>query len=145
MELCAGSAILSSEASKKGFQTFAVDHELNRFATKSKIFLLDLSKDESRQLISEMYHNMKPKWTHMGLPCGTASRAREKPVTDRLREHGAPQPRPLRDQKHLLGLSNLTEYEMQRVNSANDVYRTAECVLFLIYTLDLWVSIENPE
>ena len=40
MELFASSAILSSEALKKGFQTFAIDYELGRFATKSKFFCL---------------------------------------------------------------------------------------------------------
>ena len=114
VELCAGSAVLSSEASKRGFQTFAIDHEMNRFSPKSKIFLLDLSQET------------RPQWTHMGLPCGTASRAREKPISVR----GAPQPRPLRDQNNLLGLDGLTDSERHRVYCANKVYRTAEHVLF---------------
>eukprot|EP00435_Cladocopium_sp_Y103_P006911 s6056_g2.t1 len=81
----------------------------------------------------------------MGLPCGTASRAREKPVAKRLRIDGAPQPRPLRDQNHLLGLPDLTPSEQYRVTAANKVYATAEHVLFLIFTLGLWVTLENPE
>ena len=129
VELCAGSAILSSEASKRGFQTFAIDHEMNRFTPKSKIFVLDLSKDSSQHLLSDMYRQMRPQWTHMGLPCGTASRAREKPVS----VHGAPRPRPLRDQNNLLGLDNLTASEQSRVDGANRVYRTAEHVLFQIF------------
>ena len=141
VELCAGSAVLSSEASKQGFQTFAVDHEMNRFLPKSKIFLLDLSQETSQQLLSDMYRQMRPQWTHMGLPCGTASRAREKPVS----VWGAPQPRPLRDQNNLLGLDCLTESERHRVDCANKVYRTAEHVLFQIFLLGLWVSLENPE
>ena len=145
MELCAGSAVLSSEAAKQGFQTFAVDHELNRFSPKAKIFQLDLSKTESSQLLADMYHNMKPQWTHMGLPCGTASRAREKPVSKKLRDKGAPQPRPLRDQDHLMGLHNLTPAEQRRVDGANQVYQAAEGILFTIFILGLWVSIENPE
>ena len=141
VELCAGSAVLSSEASKRGFQTFAIDHEMSRFLPKSKIFLLDLSQDSSQHLLSDMYRQMRPQWTHMGLPCGTASRAREKPVSVR----GAPQPRPLRDQNNLLGLDNLTASEQNRVDGANKVYRTAEHVLFQIFLLGLWVSLENPE
>ena len=141
VELCAGSAILSSEASKRGFQTFAIDHEMNRFTPKSKIFVLDLSKDSSQHLLSDMYRQMRPQWTHMGLPCGTASRAREKPVS----VHGAPRPRPLRDQNNLLGLGNLTASEQSRVDGANRVYRTAEHVLFQIFLFGLWVSLENPE
>ena len=141
VELCAGSAVLSSEASKRGFQTFAIDHEMNRFLPKSKIFLLDLSQETSQQLLSDMYRQMRPQWTHMGLPCGTASRARQKPVSVR----GAPQPRPLRDQNNLLGLNCLTESERHRVDCANKVYKTAEHVLFQIFLLGLWVSLENPE
>ena len=145
MELCAGSAVLSSEAAKRGFQTFAVDHELNRFSPKAKIFQLDLSKAESEQLLSDMYHTMKPQWTHMGLPCGTASRAREKPVSNKLTSKGAPQPRPLRDQDNLMGLADLSPAEQRRVDGANQVYRAAEGILFIIFMLGLWVSIENPE
>ena len=77
----------------------------------------------------------------MGLPCGTASRAREKPISVR----GAPQPRPLRDQNNLLGLDGLTDSERHRVDCANKVCRTAEHVLFLIFSFGLWVSLENPE
>ena len=78
MELCAGSAVLSSEAAKRGFQTFAVDHELNRFSPKAKIFQLDLSKTESEQLLSDMYHTMKPQWTHMGIAVWGRHQGRER-------------------------------------------------------------------
>ena len=83
VELCAGSAVLSSKASKRGFQAFAIDHEMNRFLPKSKVFLLDPPHETSQQLLSDMYNQMRPQWTHMGLPCGTASRARGKPVSVR--------------------------------------------------------------
>ena len=145
MELCADCAVLSSEAAKRGFQTFAFDHKLNRFSPKAKIFQLDLAKAESGQLLSDMYHHMKPQWTQMGLPCGTASRVREKPVSNKLRAEGAPQPRPLRDQDNLMSLADLSPAEQRRVDGANQVYQAAEGILFIIFMLGLWVSIENPD
>jgi len=57
VELCAGSAVLSSEASEQGFKAFAIDCEMNRFLPKSKIFLLDFSQETSQQLL---YRQMRP-------------------------------------------------------------------------------------
>ena len=88
---------------------------------------------------------MKLQWTHLGLPCGRASRAREKQVSQKLRDKGAPQPRPLRDQDHWMGMQNLSPAEQRRVDGANLVYQAAERILCIIFMLGLWVSIENPE
>ena len=126
---CAGCAIFVVEASREAFQTFANDHELNRFATKSKIFLLDPSKDEYRQMLSEKGHNVRPNCTHMSLPAGTALMAGEKPVTDKLRRHGTLQPRLRRDRRHTLGLDNLTELRCN-FDACHDVYLSAESVIF---------------
>lgn len=122
-----------------------MDYAHNRFHAKASIFQLDLSEPQAEHLLSELYFAVKPQWTHLGLPCGTCSRARDKPVAKALTANGAPSPRPLRSAEHLLGLPDLTPHEQHRVDSANRIYQTAEAVLFIIFSLGLLVSIENPE
>ena len=145
VELCAGSGVLSAEAQRCGFQVFPIDHARNKFATKAAIFPLDLSSDFAPSLLEDMFTTMRPVWCHMGLPCGTCSRAREKPLSRELRCQGAPEPRPLRAAHALFGLDSLNGHEQTRVQAANRVYETAEHVLFCIFRLGLAVSIENPE
>ena len=86
MELCAGSAILSAEAQKRGFQVFPMDHSKNRFRPAAAIFQVDLSSQQARELLPQMFHHVRPRWCHLGLPCGTASRARERPISGDLKK-----------------------------------------------------------
>eukprot|EP00435_Cladocopium_sp_Y103_P067991 s171_g30.t2 len=80
----------------------------------------------------------------MGLPCGTASRAREKPVSATLRAQGAPNPPPLRSATCPLGLPNLGPVNQARVDSANKLYTLAVEVLLFCHRRGIILSIENP-
>ena len=108
VEVCAGSAVLSAEAQRQGFQIFPIDHSHNRFRAAATILVVDLAKPDSRKCLPHLFEAVKPQWCHMGLPCGTCSRARERPVQTALRLAGAPNPRPLRSAEHLFGLPGLT-------------------------------------
>ena len=145
VEICAGSAVLSAEAQKKGFQIFPIDHSHNRFRAAAAILVIDLAHPDSRQLLPHLFETVRPTWCHMGLPCGTCSRARERPVSQALRAAGAPNPRPLRGPDHLFGLPNLSESESKRVHAANQVYMTAEILLYSCFLLNIFLSVENPE
>ena len=81
---------------------------------------------------------------HMGLPCGTCSRAREKAVSAKLRQAGAPNPRPLRDPDHLFGVAGLTPSEATRVAAANEVYTTAEVLMYHIFLLGIFYFAGKP-
>ena len=83
----------------------------------------------------------------MGLPCGTCSRARERPIAAQLRRKGAPQPAPLRGPEALFGFHHLDPSSLQarRVASANRLYEFALAVLIFCYHTECIVSIENPE
>ena len=118
-ELCAGSAILSAEAQKRGFQVFPMDHSKNRFRPAAAIFQVDLSSQQARELLPQMFHDLK--------------------------KAGAPQPRPLRDTNNLFGFAYLTETERARVEAANSVYETGELTIFLCFHLNAILSVENPE
>ena len=76
VEVCAGSAILSAEAQKAGFQIFPPDHSYNRFKPFAAIFQVDLSSPHSLELLVQFFREVQPIWCHFGLPCGTCSRAR---------------------------------------------------------------------
>ena len=145
VEVCAGSAILSAEAQKAGFQVFPLDHSHNRFKPFAAIFQVDLSSPHSLELLVQFFKEVQPIWCHFGLPCGTCSRAREKALSAELRGQGAPEPRPLRAAHALMGLDGLTVAEQQRVDAANLVYKNAVVLLFILFQIQAIVSLENPE
>ena len=144
MELCAGSAGLSSAMQQSGWQVFAFDYQGNRFRAKVHCFELDLSQAASIDLLEEMIKQMRPKFGHFGLMCGTCSRARDRPVSRNLRAEGAPSPKPLRDADNLLGIPGLSVSNQQRVDAANLVYINAVRVLFAFFLVGTAVTIENP-
>ena len=47
MELCAGSAALSSVVKARGFDVLPIDHESNRHKTKCKVLQMDLSQQHA--------------------------------------------------------------------------------------------------
>ena len=66
VEICAGSAVLSAEAQRRGFQVFPIDHLHNRFRAAAAILVVDLSSPDSRQLLPQLFEAVKPQWCHMG-------------------------------------------------------------------------------
>lgn len=145
VEICAGSAVLSAEAQRNGFQIFPIDHAHNRFRAAASILLVDLTTPDAKTMLPLLFQAVKPQWCHMGLPCGTCSRARERPVSAKLRQAGAPNPRPLRNSDNLFGVTGLTQSEQLRVTAANEVYATAEVLMYHIYLRGIFISLENTE
>lgn len=81
---------------------------------------------------------------HLGLPCGTASRARERPIAPSLRKQGVPNPPPLRSAEYPLGLPNLSPFHQAKVDSANRLYALAVAIMVYCCTRGIIFSIENP-
>ena len=144
MELCAGSAGLSHAMQQAGWQVFAFDYQGNRFKAKVHCFDLDLTQTASTDLLEEMILQMRPKLGHFGLMCGTCSRARDRPISPKMKAMGAPSPKPLRDNVNLLGIPGLSDINRQRVNNANVVYRNAVRLMFAFFSVGADVTIENP-
>ena len=128
-EICCGSAGLSAALKRSGFQTLAIDHVSNRHSTKVKIFVLDVSNENQLDLLMSMISFIKPCYIHMGLPCGTCSRARERPMPAKLGGHMGP--KPLHDGDHLLGLPDLSGANKIKVEGANELYNCAITILLL--------------
>ena len=77
VELCAGSGILSSTAERHGMRVLPIDCERNRFETFTTVYQVDLSEDRAWAFLEHIRDTSKVVAWHMGLPCGTCSRARE--------------------------------------------------------------------
>ena len=78
----------------------------------------------------------------MGLPCGTCSRAREKPLPRHL-QHIRP-PQPLRSELHVEGLPTLAGSDLLKVQAANALYKSAVAILETCRQLGCCITIENP-
>ena len=142
IEVCCGSAGLSSALRRLGFHVHAIDHSANRHSPKVRTLVLDVSNLQQLQLLESMIKFVKPCYIHLGLPCGTCPRAREKPMPKSMGGHMGPQP--LRDADNLLGLPPLCGADLTKVTLANQLYRAAIVILQLCFVLGCLVSIENP-
>ena len=79
---------------------------------------------------------------HFAPSCGTASRARERPVPGLS---AARQPRPLRSEDKPDGLPSLGPAEQVRVESANASYAAMVKLILVLVDLGVSISIENPK
>ena len=144
IELCAGSAGLSAKLRNKGFQVVPIDWSGNRHRPKVKSVAIDLSKPEAFKLVHDLILTGKVVYVHMGPPCGTATKARERRVSQALKAAGAPDPQPLRSLEWPWGLPGLTGLSLQKVITANKIYALTVQIAKLCLHLDILVSIENP-
>ena len=140
-EVFAGCERLSRAAKQSGFAILPVDRPRNEHKGECPILTLDL---EEQQCFLDTLRQLKPQAIHVALPCGTGSRARERPVPAHLVAKGAPPPRPLRLASHPLGLPNLTPHERKRVESANILAKFAKDLFVLAVSLSCVFSLENP-
>ena len=119
IELCAGSGILSSTAERYGMKVCPIDCERNRHSPFTKIFQIDLANDKAWSFVEHARDTSKVVAWHMGLPCGTCSRARE------IQLKGVWSPPPLRDAAHPMGLPWNSPSDAKKVEAANSLYERA--------------------
>lgn len=123
VEVCAGSAVLSATALRAGWNALPIDQPSCRFLAHTPLFSLDMRQSSSPVLLASFASRANVAWYHFGLPCGTCSRARERPLPNA--------PRPLRDADNLFGKAGLRPAEQEQVKAANQVYEQAVEVLSL--------------
>ena len=114
VELFSGSGHLSAAMKRRGFSVFPVDHEFNTHKTAVSTISLNLQDEKSQQLVESMITQIKPAAIHLGLPCGTCSRARDKPLPEHLRAQFHDPP-PLRDANNLLGYPHLSGIQAKQL------------------------------
>ena len=135
IELCCGTARLSRAFHDQGMRAVGIDHKYNKHVTEALVLSMDLSCAEGQQLAWAWIKHPSVKVITMAPPCGTASRARERP-------DGPP---PLRSDAHPQGLPNLSPVDQARVDKANAVYLfCSEVAEYCTQQGILWF-VENPE
>ena len=142
VEIFAGRASLSRALLEAGFTVLSIDHEVD--SPFAPIVQLDLTTASGQAILWDVLHAPNLFAIHLGLPCGTASRARERPLSKELRDRGVPQPPPLRSATHPLGLPGLSNFHASKVDSANLLYALALHVVLFALKRDVIVSVENP-
>ena len=121
-----------------------MDGPRNVHKTEAATLTLDLCERDPQQCLLSIIRELRPESIHIALPCGTGSRARERPIPALLRRQGAPAPRQLRDNSNPLGRPNLTEFEQKKVRSANELALFTVKILQTVMHSDTIVTIENP-
>ena len=139
IEACCGCALLSSCVSKAGFDILSIDFEGNKQRPYVHVVQLDLRQRSTWEFLEYLAHSRRPFHFHAAPPCGTASRARDVPMSET--EHGPP---PLRSEAWPLGLPGLGGVWLAKVESANDIYLQLCAYCFFLNVLGLTWSIENP-
>ena len=139
VELCAGSAVLSSVASTRGFSTLAVDHALNRHTPKSKITVLDLSLPSSWSTLGYILENREVALLFAAPPCGTCSAVREIPLAD-----GSMGPPVLRMHTYPYGVPDLSPHNPFKVEKANALYECLAEFLLPARKRNIPWMVENP-
>ena len=94
VEIFAGRGTLSRAMVQAGFSVLSVDHENNGAVVP--LVMLDLTSSSGVKVLWDILSSPNVAAVHLGLPCGTASLARERPVAKNLVLQGAPNPPPLR-------------------------------------------------
>ena len=117
IELCAGSAGLSCAVRDAGFDACPIDHKYNKRRPKMPIANFDLSSPLGQNYVLELLDSGRVFAVHIGPPCGTASRAREKPLPQWVKDRGIKEPKPLRSETEPRGLKNLQGIDKLKVEA----------------------------
>ena len=139
IEICAGSARLSRALKDKGLVVFPVDHSHNRHKPLCRILQLDLLNPHHVDLLWGLIRESMVAYVHLAPPCGTSSRARERPMKGVSKA-----PQPLRSEEFPLGLPSLSPADKARVSSANSIYKLAVEIMCYCSQNNILASFENP-
>ncbi len=140
LEICAGSARLTKAARSMGLKGVAIDHT-NERSCGVDICIFDLTDASQLQDLLEYIRKDSSRIALIWVapPCGTASRARERPIPGQ--KHC---PKPLRSLVRPDALDGLSGVEKLKVELANQLYDAVLEIVKCAAELGINVAIENP-
>ena len=109
------------------------------------IALYDLNDQSQFDALVEFIRLEKHRiiWVHFAPSCGTASRARERPLKA-LEKQGYRLPKPLRSHEFPLGVPGLKGTDKYRTETANITYSRTAVLATMLHEWGIAISIENP-
>ena len=140
IEIFAGTAVLSHAAKEAGFMTLSVDRTTER-TPKVAMTILDLTKESDTEVLVQTIVSGNIAAAHFAPPCGTASKAREKPLPASMKHIQAD---PLRSDDRLFGLPNVPHKAHHRLTLANRLYAITLLLVTIAALRNIIVSVENP-
>ena len=144
IDLMAGAAGIAFQMSLMGLRSIAVDYVRNKSVPLIPITVIDLTSLTGQETVLLMLRGGKVAGVGMGPPCGTASRARERPLAKHLLARGMRAPQPLRSEEFPYGIPGLVGSDRERVIAANVLYAFTARVARLCTSLSIPWFIENP-
>ena len=141
LEVFAGSCRLSKACRGLGLEAVAIDHRSQR-SENFPIFHADLTNNDDLKRVE--YIDVEAGnllHAHFAPACGTASRARGRPIPGEDPSKG---PQPLRSETCPDGLPNLPARQQERVAKANRCYEATAILVRHLINLGVSVSVENP-
>ena len=142
VEVFSGRASFSRAMIQAGFEVVSVDHEVD--TPFAPVVSLDLSSETGQRILKQILSSKRLVAIHFGLPCGTASKARDRPISQELQRQGVPSPAPLRSAEYPLGIPGIFGLNKLKVEKANELYRFTLEILVSLDGRDIAISIENP-
>ena len=140
LEVFAGSGNLSESIRSLGLTVHAIDSVTKR-RTGVAIHVLYLTNASDLAIVFDIVSLANIASEHFAPPCGTSSKAREKPLPEGMDSVKAD---PLRSGQHPLGLHGLQGTDAKRVASANKLYAATLCLMVILVIRGASVSVENP-
>ena len=147
LELFCGSAGLSLELARLGWTAVAVNEVESVVSRLVSHVVADLRLASVQKDLLNLVLHPDLCYVHFAPPCGTASRARDRPVRKALRDKGFPEVPPLRSSAFPLGLPTLqTDLPKQyhHVLAANDVYACCARLAGKLREHSIPWTMENP-
>ena len=147
LELFCGGASLSFALKEAGFVVTAVDRPTNEHRPLVAPLPLDLTQASAQRKILDDILEGRYDYVHMSPPCGTASRARERPISRARQRAGVPNPKPLRSEafpRGLPGLEDSQPRQVVRVHMANILYDFVCQVAHARHSSGTPWTLENP-
>ena len=144
VEICAGTARLTKTVRKRGRRGLAIDKTKDR-GCGTEIMVLDLTVEQDVLLLLQIItiEGSRIALVFISPPCGTASKARERPIKSSLLA-GRNQPLPLRTKDKPDQKDGLCNTDKVKIELANQLYDAVSTIVLQCDRLGLWVLVENP-